>query len=235
MPTKFSQLRHFFITINEWSVIDISSDSFLGCSCLLGNTFVKPGRNEIRHYGDMEDLRRNNILTITVKGLPSKRHYFLLYPPDALYPKYPGFGISDCHPGKEKLTHDFAMLVLRVSWSKLNYLWRILSIKIRVERKWHLRHFRNELSSQSKSDPSAFRFRCLHRISKLSLLFLVFLTLHFALGCSELATLDIFLLRTLGTGVSGPWQLDGAGEQVSKRALLSKTSIGSDSQAGHRQ
>ena len=63
----------------------------------------------------------------------------------------------------------------------------------------------------------------------------MFLTLHFALGCSELATLDIFLLRTLGTGVNGLWQLDGAGKRVSTKALLSKTTIDSESQAGHRQ
>ena len=134
MPTKFSQLRHFFITINELSVIDISSDSFLGCSCLLGNTFVKPGRNEIRHYGDMEDLRRNNILTITVKGLPDQNAIFLLNSPDALYPEYPGF-FPDCHPGKEKLKHDFAMLILEVSLTKLNYLQRVLPIKTRKELK----------------------------------------------------------------------------------------------------
>ena len=94
---------------------------------------MKPGRNEIRHYGDMEDLRRNNILTITVKGLPDQNAIFLLNSPDALYPKYPGF-LLDC-PGKEKLKHDFAMLILEVSLTKLNYLQRVLPIKTSKELK----------------------------------------------------------------------------------------------------
>ena len=57
---------------------------------------------------------------------------FLLNSPDALYPEYPGF-FPDCHPGKEKLKHDFAMLILEVSLTKLNYLQRVLQIKTKEE------------------------------------------------------------------------------------------------------
>ena len=57
----------------------------------------------------------------------------VLNSPDALYPEYPGF-LLDC-PGKEKLKHDFAMLILEVSLIKLNYLQRLLSMKTRKELK----------------------------------------------------------------------------------------------------
>ena len=63
---------------------------------------------------------------------PSPMVSFLLNSPDALYPEYPGF-FPDCHPGKEKLKHDFAMLILEVSLTKLNYLQRVLPIKTRKE------------------------------------------------------------------------------------------------------
>ena len=81
------------------------------------------------------------------------------------------------------------------------------------------------MSSQSKSDPSAFRFRCLHRKSKLSLLFLVFLTLHFALGCSELATLDSFFSGHLARGRAGRGSWMGDVREFQQELFFQKTQL----------